>query len=57
MLNACGILTTEELANIRRGLDQVETEISAGDFQWRVELEDVHMNVEARLTEIIGDAG
>ena len=57
MLNACGILTNEELANIRRGLDQVETEISAGDFKWRVELEDVHMNVEARLTEIIGDAG
>jgi argininosuccinate lyase len=57
MLNACGILTNEELADIRRGLEQVETEISAGHFKWRVELEDVHMNVEARLIEIIGDAG
>jgi argininosuccinate lyase len=57
MLCAAGVLTGEELEDIRRGLSQVRDEISSGSFNWSVELEDVHMNIEARLTEIIGVAG
>ena len=57
MLSAVGVLNQDELAQIRRGLATVQEEINAGDFQWSVELEDVHMNIEARLTEIIGVTG
>lgn len=57
MLSAVGVLNQDELEEIRRGLAQVQEEINAGDFQWSVELEDVHMNIEARLTEIIGITG
>jgi argininosuccinate lyase len=57
MLAASGILSSDDLKDIHRGLDQVLTEIDAGEFHWQVALEDVHMNIEARLTEIIGDAG
>lgn len=57
MLSAVDVLNQDELAEIRRGLAQVQEEINAGDFQWSVELEDVHMNIEARLTEIIGITG
>lgn len=57
MLAACGILSREDVNDIHRGLDQVLAEIEAGEFRWQVTLEDVHMNIEARLTEIIGDAG
>ncbi|CAI8391123.1 MAG: Argininosuccinate lyase [Halieaceae bacterium] len=57
MLTACGILSAEDLQDILRGLDQIDSEIMAGDFTWQVALEDVHMNIEARLTDIIGDAG
>jgi argininosuccinate lyase len=57
MLSAVGVLNQDELAEIRRGLAQVQEEINSGDFQWSVELEDVHMNIEARLTEIIGVTG
>ncbi len=57
MLAAAGVLSAEELARIEQGLAQVLTEIEAGTFQWQVALEDVHMNVEARLTELAGDAG
>jgi argininosuccinate lyase len=41
----------------RNGLATISAEIAAGEFPWSVELEDVHMNIEARLTELIGDAG
>ena len=51
MLCTAGVLTTRELDEIRRGLAQVRDEISNGSFNWSVELEDVHMNIEARLTE------
>ena len=57
MLHKAGVLDSDELAAIHSGLDQVLAEIDNGRFDWRVEREDVHMNIEARLTEIIGDAG
>ena len=57
MLCSVGVLNDEELAEIRQGLDQVKREITAGSFSWSVELEDVHMNIEARLTELIGSTG
>jgi len=52
-----GVLTTEENAAIQRGLTDVLSEIEQGLFEWSVEREDVHMNIEARLTELIGDVG
>ena len=57
MLNKVAVLSDEDLSAILKGLDQVEQEIEAGEFEWSVALEDVHMNIEARLTAIIGDAG
>jgi argininosuccinate lyase len=57
MLCAVGVLTERELVDIERGLDQVAREIAEGSFAWSVELEDVHMNIEARLTELIGVTG
>ncbi len=57
MLNKVAVLSDDDLSAILKGLDQVEQEISAGEFKWSVSLEDVHMNIEARLTAIIGDAG
>lgn len=57
MLNKVAVLSDDDLTAILKGLDQVEQEISAGEFEWSVSLEDVHMNIEARLTAIIGDAG
>ena len=57
MLTQAGILTDKEHADIQHGLAQIQSEIEAGQFQWSVAREDVHMNIEARLTEIIGDAG
>ena len=57
MLCKVGVLSTEELTQIQEGLAQVTREIEEGSFQWSVELEDVHMNIEARLTELIGITG
>ncbi len=57
MLNKVAVLSDDDLSAILKGLDQVEQEIEAGEFEWSVALEDVHMNIEARLTAIIGDAG
>ncbi len=57
MLHRIGVLTADELAAIRQGLDQIRAEINNGQFTWEVALEDVHMNIEARLTARIGDAG
>ncbi|MCF6227348.1 MAG: argininosuccinate lyase [Planctomycetes bacterium] len=56
-LNRIDILTDKEHADIKTGFEQITKEIEAGEFEWKIELEDVHMNIEARLTEIIGDAG
>ena len=51
MLRKIGILSTAEFAAIRRGLEGIAGEIAAGKFQWKTELEDVHMNIEAELTK------
>jgi argininosuccinate lyase len=57
MLAALGIISANDLADIRRGLQQIGEEIEAGRFDWKLELEDVHLNIEARLTQLVGDAG
>lgn len=50
MLNKIGVLSSSELADILRVLEEIGEEIGAGKFQWKTELEDVHMNIEAELT-------
>ena len=57
MLAACGVISEQDLADIRRGMAQISDEIKTGKFLWQLELEDVHLNIEARLTQLIGDAG
>jgi len=57
MLARVGVLTLEDCAVVVRGLEAIRAEIERGEFEWSVALEDVHMNIEARLTERIGDAG
>ena len=57
MLNEVGVLTVEEKDSIVKGLNQILDEINSGEFEWSVALEDVHMNVESRLTAICGNAG
>lgn len=55
MLGATGVISSEDAAAIQRGLEEVRAEITAGELPWSKALEDVHMNVEARLKEIIGE--
>jgi argininosuccinate lyase len=57
MLAACGIITAKDLDDIQRGLAQIENEIIGGEFVWSLDLEDVHLNIEKRLTMLVGDAG
>ena len=57
MLAHVGVLSAEECAAIVGGLETLRVDIARGDFAWTVGLEDVHMNIEARLTERIGVAG
>jgi argininosuccinate lyase len=57
MLAQVGVLTEAEGARIVAGLRQILKDIEAGHFDWRVSLEDVHMNIESRLTALIGDTG
>ena len=57
MLAHVGVLTAGECEAIVGGLQQIEREIDGGRFEWRVELEDVHMNIESALTARIGEAG
>ncbi len=57
MLARQGVLTADEAAAIVDGLARIEAEMASGAFPWREELEDVHMNIEARLIELVGDAG
>ena len=56
MLAAVGILCADDLKDIERGLEQIEAEIKSGRFTFSRTLEDIHMNVESRLKELIGDA-
>ncbi len=57
MLAAQAIIGAADLADIRRGMAQIAAEIADGRFEWKQELEDVHLNIEARLTALVGDAG
>ena len=57
MLVRQAVITPQDLADIERGMREIEAEIRAGRFEWRVDLEDVHMNIESRLIAAIGDAG
>jgi argininosuccinate lyase len=57
MLNATGIITPQDYSEIQRGMAQIQSEITAGQFEWLLDLEDVHLNIEKRLTELVGDAG
>ncbi|HET6756511.1 MAG TPA: argininosuccinate lyase [Burkholderiales bacterium] len=57
MLNSIGILTDNELSAIEDGMRQILEEIVAGAFPWSDELEDVHMNIEQRLTALVGEPG
>ncbi|WP_310565918.1 argininosuccinate lyase [Hydrogenophaga sp.] len=57
MLAAQNIIGTSDLADIQRGMAQIRAEIEAGTFEWKLDLEDVHLNIEARLTQLVGDAG
>ena len=57
MLAAQKIISDQDFADIQRGMAQIKEEISKGQFDWKLELEDVHLNIEARLTQIVGDAG
>ena len=57
MLGAQGIIGADDLVSIRQGLAAVREEIEAGRFEWKLELEDVHLNIEARLTQLVGAPG
>jgi argininosuccinate lyase len=57
MLQAQAIISAQDLADIQRGLKQITQDIESGQFEWKLELEDVHLNIEARLTQLVGDAG
>ena len=57
MLAAAGILSAEDLAAIERGMAEIRAEIAAGRFEWSLDAEDVHLNIERRLTTLVGDAG
>ena len=57
MLAAQGIINAEDHASIQRGMAQITADIESGNFEWKLDLEDVHLNIEARLTQLVGDAG
>jgi argininosuccinate lyase len=57
MLAAQGVISPQDHAAIERGMAQIAQEIEAGAFDWKLALEDVHLNIEARLTQLVGDAG
>jgi argininosuccinate lyase len=57
MLCAQGLISADDLAAIQKGMAQITEEIQSGQFEWKLDLEDVHLNIEARLTQLVGDAG
>jgi argininosuccinate lyase len=57
MLAAQKIIGDQDHASIQSGMAQITAEIESGAFEWKLDLEDVHLNIEARLTQIVGDAG
>ena len=57
MLHAVGVIAKSDLADIERGMASILQELKQGQFPWSLELEDVHLNIEKRLTDLVGDAG
>lgn len=57
MLAAQKIISLDDFTVIQKGMQQISAEIESGQFQWLLDLEDVHLNIEKRLTELVGDAG
>ncbi len=57
MLAQQGIISADDRAAIERGMEQIAQEIESGIFEWKLDLEDVHLNIEARLTVLVGIAG
>jgi argininosuccinate lyase len=57
MLATQKIISGQDLAEIQRGMAQIRGEIESGNFEWKLDLEDVHLNIEARLTQLVGVAG
>jgi argininosuccinate lyase len=57
MLQVVGVLSQSDLADIERGMESIMTELGEGKFPWSIDLEDVHLNIEQRLTDLVGDAG
>ena len=57
MLAKQGIIQAADLADIEKGMAQIVSEIEGGQFEWSLDLEDVHLNIEKRLTTLVGDAG
>src|SRR3546814_8143295 len=57
MLESIGIISSEDKISIEKGMARILEEIRSGAFVWSLDLEDVHLNIEKRLVELIGDAG
>lgn len=57
MLAAQGVIAQADYEAIQKGMAQIQEEIESGAFEWQLDLEDVHLNIEARLTALVGDAG
>jgi argininosuccinate lyase len=57
MLTKVGVLSAKDLADIERGMSSILAEVQAGTFAWSLDLEDVHLNIERRLTDLVGEAG
>lgn len=57
MLAATGVISSNDLADIRAGMATIRNEVESGRFEWSLDLEDVHLNIEKRLTALVGDAG
>ena len=57
MLAACGVISAQDQADIERGMEAIRAEIASGTFAWSLDAEDVHLNIERRLTALVGDAG
>ena len=57
MLKRVGVLSEQDLAAIQQGMAEIIEDIKSGNLEWSLDLEDVHMNIERRLTDKIGDAG
>jgi len=57
MLHTCGVISAQDLADIERGMAQIRDDIRSGRMPWSVDLEDVHLNIEKRLTDLVGEAG